>query len=284
MSLLFQNTILECDYRVKGYDPKNALPHNDNSIEFIQFWSDGGFFMVGNKIIPIKPGLILLIDAVNMHYSNPSVLEKYTRNKIIIPANCFDRICSLCGFEELDKLLKENGFFVYYTNSSNNIVQSADKLFHETFRCFSNSKNIPFAKARIVECIIQILLSITASMEVKIIDDNTHDTVHQLTNYINMQINTWEDINLDNICNALHISRSYAAHLFKELTNKSITQYTMDLRLSEAKKMLLTTDLKIFDIAEMLNFKDSTTFCKTFKKYIGCTPRTYRMSNGKSES
>jgi AraC-like DNA-binding protein len=101
-----------------------------------------------------------------------------------------------------------------------------------------------------------------------------------MTDYINKKLANWDDFSPEDICKELHISRSYAAHLFKDLTNKSMTQYIMDLRLAEATKLLLTTDLKVFDIAEMLNFKDSTTFCKIFKKYIGCTPRHFRISAG----
>lgn len=101
-----------------------------------------------------------------------------------------------------------------------------------------------------------------------------------MTSYINNHLSTWEEISLQNLCDHLHISASYASHLFKQLTNKSITQYSNNLRISEAKKLLLSTDLKIHDIAEILKFKDSTTFCKTFKKYTQSTPKHYRLTNG----
>lgn len=280
MNSLLQNTVVESDYRVKGYDPKNALPHIDNSVEFIQFWSDGGYFMVNNHVIPIKPGTILLIDAVNMHYSNPSVLESYTRNKLIIPTDCFNQICSLCGLEDLQNKLRANGFFAYYSNSPSTNAQSADKLFKEIFQCVADHKKTSFAKAKIIEYIIQILLLLSTNTLNENVDGSTFDIMQQLTNYVNTQLDTWEDISLDSICTTLHISRSYASYLFKKLTNKSLTQYAMDLRLSEAKKLLLTTDSKICNIAEMLNFKDSTTFCKTFKKHFGLTPRAYRLSHG----
>jgi FlaA1/EpsC-like NDP-sugar epimerase len=52
---------------------------------------------------------------------------------------------------------------------------------------------------------------------------------------------------------------------------------------SELCRQLVTFEPKeliVFDIAELLKFKDSTTFCKTFKKYTGYTPRGYKSSEG----
>ena len=60
MNTSLQNLIYESDYRTIGYDSRNALPHHDNSIEIIQFWSDGGHFITRNNFFPIKPGLIII--------------------------------------------------------------------------------------------------------------------------------------------------------------------------------------------------------------------------------
>ena len=41
--------IYEAEHQITGADPKNALPHHDDSIEIIQTWSDGGFFIIKNN-------------------------------------------------------------------------------------------------------------------------------------------------------------------------------------------------------------------------------------------
>lgn len=280
MNALLQTLIHESDYRTIGSDSRNAMPHHDNSVEIIQFWSDGGYFITRNNIFPIKPGMIILINAMDIHYSNPSNVDKYNRSKLIISSECFNQICTLCNLNDLILKLIKSGGCMFPLDPKKESSQLADALFKEAFRCFSNSKNLPTAQATIIDCIIQ-LLCILSQNDSKTLNTPTADrTLQQMTNYINNQLLSWEDISLNAICHELHISRSYAAHLFKELTNKSMTQYVMDLRISEAKKLLLTTDLKIFDIAEILKFKDSTTFCKTFKKQTGYTPRTYRISEG----
>ena len=46
----YRNSIYESEYRVVGTDARYALPHHDDSIEIIQTWSDGGYFIVKNNI------------------------------------------------------------------------------------------------------------------------------------------------------------------------------------------------------------------------------------------
>lgn len=280
MNSSIQKLIYESDYRTIGFDSKNALPHHDNSIEIIQFWSEGGHFITRNNFFPIKPGLIVLINAMDIHYSNPSNISKYNRSKIIISTDCFNQICTLCDFSDLAARLSATGGCMFLPDPREVDSQLADSLFKEAFRCFSSSRTIPTAQASIIDCVIRIFSLFTQAQPDIPNNLTAEHTALQMMNYINNQLLSWEDISLDGISNELHISRSYAAHLFKQLTNKSMTRYTMDLRISEAKKLLLTTALKISDIAELLKFKDSTTFCKTFKKHTGYTPRKYRMSEG----
>lgn len=48
--------------------------------------------------------------------------------------------------------------------------------------------------------------------------------------------------------------------------------YLTELRLKEAEKLLKTTELKTYEIAERTGFSDYHHFCKTFKKVTGKTP------------
>lgn len=275
-----ETLISEAAYRVVGYDSKNFVPHTTNRVEIIQFWSDGGYFIARNKLHPIKPGSIVLINSMELHYSNPSDAEKYNRSKLIISIDCFKQICSLCNFTELFGELMHYGSCCFPLSPKATASLQIDSLFKKVSCSFSNVKKSPTDQATIINCTIEILTLLTHCTITSTNTETSNNVAQQMTNYINKKLVDWEDFSLEDICKELHISRSYAAHLFKDLTNKSMTQYIMDLRLSEAKKLLLTTDLKVFDIAEMLNFKDSTTFCKMFKKHVGCTPRFFRISSG----
>ena len=105
-------------------------------------------------------------------------------------------------------------------------------------------------------------------------------TIDLLANYVGSHGDNWRDISMNQISTLLHISPSRVSHLFKELTGKSLTQYISLLRMTEAKHLLLSTNLKVAEISDILEFDAPTTFCRYFKKYVGCTPKEYRDSNG----
>ncbi len=48
----------------------------------------------------------------------------------------------------------------------------------------------------------------------------------------------------------------------------------------QAKFLLLTTDLKIYEIAEKVGFWDINYFSQRFKQTVGVTPRQFRKGEG----
>lgn len=277
----YRNSIHEMEHHVIGTktDARLALPHHDDSIEIIQTWSDGGYFIVKNHIFPIKPGSIILINAMETHYSNPSDPDSYNRSKLIVSTDFFKTICKTCGLSEFaeEHIFKSGGacftptidvaknIDMYLKDAASNLNSSEDRLI----------------QARVVLAIISIMSALISSEGREPIQDTKH-TINLMAKYVNDHNNDWEKLSLDKICGALHISNSRASHLFKELMGKTIIQYKNELRIAEAKKLLLSTNLKVFEISDMLNFQHSAIFCKYFKDMVGCTPKDYRKSNGLS--
>ena len=75
------------------------------------------------------------------------------------------------------------------------------------------------------------------------------------------------------------MSVSCLAHLFKETTGVSLTQYLINCRVQAAKEHLEETALSIRDIAERCGFNDASNFARTFRKKVGCSPRKYRKQH-----
>ncbi len=53
-------------------------------------------------------------------------------------------------------------------------------------------------------------------------------------------------------------------------------KYIFDLRMQEARRLLLGTDLPVYRIARMLHYRDSAWFCAVFRKYFDQTPLQLR--------
>lgn len=275
----YRNSIYESEYHVVGTDARYALPHHDDSIEIIQTWSDGGYFIVKNNIFPIKPGSIFLINAMEIHYSNPSDPDIYNRSKIIVSSNFFKTICHTCGLSSFaDTNIFKCGGTCY--NPPIDTARNIDVFFREVAEHF-HGPDQSFTQVNVVLAIISILSNLISVEKKQPIQDTKH-TISLLAKYVNEHNNDWESLSLDSICNTLHISNSRASHLFKELMGKTIIQYKNELRIAEAKKLLLSTNLKMFEISDMLDFQHCTIFCKYFKNMVGCTPKQYRDSKGLS--
>ena len=275
----YRNNIYESEYRTVGTDARYALPHHDDSVEIIQTWSDGGYFIVKNNIFPIKPGSIFLINAMEIHYSNPSDPDNYNRSKIIVSSNFFKTICHTCGLTNFaDINIFKCGGTCY--NPPIDTARNIDVFFREAATHFQGTDHTS-TQVNVVLAMISILSNLISVEKNQPIQDTKH-TISLLAKYVNEHNNNWESLSLDSICNALHISNSRASHLFKELMGKTIIQYKNEIRIAEAKKLLLSTNLKMFEISDMLDFQHCTIFCKYFKNMVGCTPKQYRDSKGLS--
>lgn len=83
-------------------------------------------------------------------------------------------------------------------------------------------------------------------------------------------------ITLDQLADLCHLSPNYLSSLFKKEVGISISEYTQQRRIDEAKRLLALTNYPISDIGTWLNFNDQSYFIKVFKKFTGITPKQYR--------
>lgn len=269
----------ELDYRVTGVDMRSFKPHNDTAIEIIQTWSNGGHFLINDRIFPIEPGAVYLINAVDTHCSNPIDFNSYTRNKIIVNLEYFNRLTETVGLKEtVDKAIIEENRCLFSFSLNEKLPYVIDSLFKEAVESHKSDNNL--SEAIISAIVIKILVLLFTNNNVKEDSGNKHDSILNLVmQYINQRISQAQSISLDAICKEIHISKYYLCHLFKRTTGLSVMQYTNNSRITQAKKLLINTNMKIQDIALSLGYSNSTSFCKSFKNSSGCSPATYRMMN-----
>lgn len=87
-----------------------------------------------------------------------------------------------------------------------------------------------------------------------------------------------EDISLSDLADTFYLSKEHLSRLFKKETGQNLFSYMMDLKLTEAKRLLTETDRTLDDIAFSLGFSNGNYFSKVFKKNVGISPSSYRMS------
>ena len=81
---------------------------------------------------------------------------------------------------------------------------------------------------------------------------------------------------LQDVAKAVNMSKSRFSTVFSQTTGQSFTEYLIYLRLSKAKELLKSSNLKSSQIATEIGYNDSHYFSYIFKKNVGMTPSDYR--------
>ncbi len=100
--------------------------------------------------------------------------------------------------------------------------------------------------------------------------------MHSALSYINSRYD--EDITLDEISAREGLDPSYFCRVFKAATGATFTEYLNFVRVCKAETMLARTSLGILEISEAVGFSSVSYFGRIFKRYRGCSPRTYRSA------
>ena len=109
-------------------------------------------------------------------------------------------------------------------------------------------------------------------------DDIGDDVISEAAKFISG--NFTQDFSLAQLSAKYNMSPSYFSRKFKLCTGFGYKEYLVTVRIIEACRLLLNTDLSITQIAEKCGFEDSNYFGDCFKKIKGMSPREYRKANG----
>lgn len=85
-----------------------------------------------------------------------------------------------------------------------------------------------------------------------------------------------DKLDRDSLASMVYLSPDYLSHCFKCQTGLSLTNYIIETRIQEAKRLLEKKEMNIRDIAITCGFQNISYFTRQFKKSTGMTPREYR--------
>ncbi|OAB37858.1 hypothetical protein PMSD_08365 [Paenibacillus macquariensis subsp. defensor] len=93
-----------------------------------------------------------------------------------------------------------------------------------------------------------------------------------------------EDINAQTAAGMCNLSYSYFSRKFKAIMGKTFTNYLNYIRITEAEKLLLTTDTSMTEIALEVGFSNSSYFIQQFKQYKNIAPHQFRKKISQENS
>ena len=123
-------------------------------------------------------------------------------------------------------------------------------------------------------CIDNLKISLFRNQAASEPEQQEERTITGLTRYLQEHLS--EEVSLSVLAEEFHLSAQYISQLFKSEIGVNFLAYLTNVRMEQAKKLLLSTSVSIAEVAQQSGYADYRVFTKVFKKSEGITPSQYR--------
>ena len=100
--------------------------------------------------------------------------------------------------------------------------------------------------------------------------------IQQAVEYI--KENYAKDLNMAVVSNYISMNYSLFSYSFKQYTGSNFVNYLKTIRMEEAKKLLVETDMRVIEISQTVGYDNEKHFMKIFKSSCGVSPSEYRKN------
>lgn len=92
-----------------------------------------------------------------------------------------------------------------------------------------------------------------------------------------------QPLNVKQVASAMALSPNYASSLFKREMGQSLSAYIRQRQLETARHLLLSTDMRVYEIAEQLGYADEKHFSAMFRMYYHLSPNAIRRETRETQ-
>ncbi len=90
--------------------------------------------------------------------------------------------------------------------------------------------------------------------------------------------NYQNNIKLESIAPLFGYNSAYLGKIFSKTVGVNFNSYVDYIRINHSKELLLQNKLKVYEISEVIGYKNVDYFHKKFKKYVGVSPAEFRKN------
>lgn len=180
-----------------------------------------------------------------------------------------------------DKLIEKHAVLNFHVRNIyftlDNIVTQIDKVQH--LNGFSqgevvNAQFLDQAKT-ICEMHEYVCQHIKEVLEETEEDKKNNFMIQCVIDYINQNLDN-KSLCIAMLADEVFLTPTYLSNLFKKKTGMTIGQYLTEVRMKKAEELLKNPQLKLYQVGEMVGYRDANYFAKIFKKQTGMLPSEYR--------
>lgn len=119
-----------------------------------------------------------------------------------------------------------------------------------------------------------MLLEFTEQVEILHRSEHTTKLTLEVANYVRHHLS--EPISVEKMAEEFFLSRPYLSLRFRQETGQTLTDFILNEKTEEAKRLLRYSEKSLSAISSYLGFSSHGHFSRVFKKYAGLTPVEYR--------
>ena len=264
------------DFHYRNDKPMAGGEFHSHAFYEIYYFHEGKCtYLIGDKIYVLKPGDLLLMNGLTLHCPHVEPDVQYVRSIAHFDPGFVNRLLQpaassvlLGPFEELRN---------YRITLQGPERSEFEEIMQELDRLTSNGASQERRMLRLLDMMYFIAdLCRTAVNDKDTFPEKELHVQHVITfvehNYMN-------DLSLEEIAQAVHLTKHYLSSLFKEVTGTTVFKYVYSRRINQAKNLLwLQPNLTITEVCYAAGFKHLAHFSRMFKEMVGCTPEDYRSS------
>ncbi|WP_211746994.1 AraC family transcriptional regulator [Paenibacillus sp. Marseille-Q4541] len=239
---------------------------HDDLYEILVIKEGEGQFMIGDTAYFAAQGDVLIYNKGVLH------AEKSSKDKPIY-------IC-YCGFSSTrESIIPAGREPVIRANTySTELITLMELLFEESSIQDEGHEQIC---GHLLQSIL-LLVSRMLGKQSLASDISRHQIAIHIKEFIDM--NYTQSLNLKKMAEHFNISPYYLAHIFKNSYSTSPIHYMIQRRMGEATRLLVQTEMKVWEIAKLTGYENPNYFSILFTKMVGMSPRQYRENHKKNLS
>ncbi|PSL36362.1 AraC family two component transcriptional regulator [Planomicrobium soli] len=139
----------------------------------------------------------------------------------------------------------------------------------DTANLLSKTKNIEELNQELESWVLAIYQKLSALNKEKV-----HNETALAKEWILQHLK--DNITIEKIASHVYMNPTYFCECFKSETGETVLDFVTRSRISKARELILTTNLKVYEISEEVGYTDTKYFSKLFKKYYGELPSKYK--------
>ncbi len=126
----------------------------------------------------------------------------------------------------------------------------------------------------------KIIMEYVGKLKTLIVNNNNRDFLKAKA-YIDNHYD--ENLTLEVLAGEVHMNSYYFNTFFKKNAGENFKDYVSRIRIQHALSLLVSTDLKAYEIALKVGFSDARAFSENFQRIYHETPAAYRKRAKKGE-